>query len=251
MSDKFENVEVVLFDLGDTLIHGNFTAGAVDSVWEDIYRELINPAAAADVPTLSVLRAAWREHVQTAMARTWSEKTEEELEFLPLIQRAFRAARMPQADDLAFLRQVVTLEHQLLYSRVVQVAPEALTTLQELNERGYRLGLVSNFCNLPEVAYANIKEVGLLDYFERAVLSCEAGWRKPSPRIYELICQQLAIAPERCLFIGDRLIEDILGPQRLGMRAVQTTQFRQEDPNPDITPDAVISTVEEILELLR
>ena len=87
---------------------------------------------------------------------------------------------MPQAEDEAFLRQVVALEHRLLYERVVAVAPEALSTLTELKRRGYRLGMVSNFCNLPEVAYENIEQVGLLARFDAAVLSCEVGWRKPS-----------------------------------------------------------------------
>ncbi len=242
-------LKAVLFDLGDTLIHGNFTAGQTESVWEDIYRELINPQAAADIPELAQIRAAWQQHVQRAMARTWREKTEEELEFLPLVRQAFEAAGLPQTDD-AFLREVVALEHRLLYERVVEVAPQALSTLGELKRRGYRLGLVSNFCNLPEVAYANIQQVGLLQYFDQTLLSCELGWRKPSPRIYQAICERLAVAPTECLFIGDRLIEDVQGPQQAGMRAVHFTLFRQEEPNPTIQPDATIASFEQLLELL-
>ncbi len=247
---QFENVKAVLFDLGDTLIHGNFTAGATESVWEDIYRELINPANQPGTPNLAALREAWQEHVQAAMARTWREKTEQEVEFLPLIQQAFRAAHLPQADDLPFLRQVVAREHQLLYARVVEVAPEALATLQELKQRGYRLGLVSNFCNLPEVAYENIRQIHLLDWFDAAVLSCEIGWRKPSARIYRTICDRLEVDPADCLFVGDRLIEDIQGPQRLGMRAVHSVQFRQEETNPAIQPDATIHRLDELTSLL-
>lgn len=245
---KFENVRAVIFDLGDTLIHGNFTAGATESVWNDIYSQIINPAGEASVPELRLLRAAWHEHVQSAMARTWREKTEQEVEFLPLVRQAFQAAGIPGDDT--FLRQVIGLEHRLLYERVVSVAPEALATLQELRERGYRLGLVSNFCNLPEVAYENIRRVGLLDYFDQTILSCEIGWRKPATLIYRQMLERLDVPGAATVFVGDRLIEDIQGPQRLGMRAVQTVQFRQEEPDTAVTPDAVIGRLDQLLGLL-
>ncbi len=243
-------VRAVIFDLGDTLIHGNFTAGATEEVWDEIYCRLINPAAAPHIPPLADLRRAWRDYVQVAMARTWREKTELELDFLPLIQSAFQAAGMPQAGDTSFLRQVVALEHSLLYDRVVQVAPDAIATLTELKRRGYRLGMVSNFCNLPEVAYENIRRIRLLDLFDHTILSCEVGFRKPSPRIYDFICQRLAVEARSCLFVGDRLVEDVAGPQRAGMFAVQSTQFRHEEEPATILPDAVILTLSGLLDLL-
>lgn len=243
-------ISAVIFDLGDTLIHGNFTAGQTESVWEEIYRQIINPQGLRDVPELAHIRRAWQEHVQSAMARTWREKSEKEVDFLPLIQRAFEAAGHKRGNDPAFLREVVALEHRLLYERVVEVAPQAIATLGELKKRGYRLGLVSNFCNLPEVAYANIAQVGLLELFDQSVLSCEVGWRKPSPNIYQAICERLEIAARECLFIGDRLIEDVQGPQKAGMRAVHFTLFRQEEPDPIIQPDATISNFEQLLDLL-
>lgn len=250
MPEKFENIRAVIFDLGDTLIQGNFTAGAIDDIWEEIYRQLINPAQTDAVPELARLRAAWHEHVQSAMARTWREKSEQEVEFMPLVQRAFRAVGMPQAEDPQFLRQVISLEHRLLYERVVSVAPDALSTLRELHRRGYRLGLVSNFCNLPDVAYENIGQVGLLEFFDQTILSCEIGWRKPARLIYQEMINRLGIPPKAVLFVGDRLIEDVQGPQKLGLRAVQTWQFRQEEPRPEIKPDAIIDRLEQLLALL-
>lgn len=250
--EKLETAKIkaILFDLGDTLIHGNFTAGQTASVWEEIYARLINPQADPAIPSLAQIRSAWQIHVQSAMARVWKEKTEQELEFLPMIQRAFEAAGLERASDPLFLREVVTLEHHLLYTTVVEVAPLAISTLKELKQRGYRLGLVSNFCNLPEVAYANIAEVGLLQYFDRTLLSCEFGWRKPAPSIYQAMCDMLEVEAAGCLFIGDRLIEDVQGPQRAGMQAAQFTLFRQEEPVPAIQPNAVLSNFDELLELL-
>src|SRR4051812_30241348 len=92
-------IKAILFDLGDTLIHGNFTAGQTESVWEEIYKQLINPQADPAIPTLPQIRSAWQTHVQSAMARVWQEKIEQELEFLPMIQRAFEAAGLARASD--------------------------------------------------------------------------------------------------------------------------------------------------------
>lgn len=250
MPEKFQNIRAVIFDLGDTLIHGNFTAGATDTIWEEIYSQLINPAQEVTIPELALLRAAWQEHVQTAMARTWREKIEQEVEFMPLVRQAFRSAGMPRADDDAFLREVIGLEHRLLYERIVSVAPEAISTLRELRQRGYKLGLVSNFCNLPEVAYENIRQVGLLEYFDQTVLSCEAGLRKPALALYQQMLDRLDVPGEATIFVGDRLIEDVQGPQKLGMRGVQTRQFRQDEPNPQIKPDAIVDRLDQILDLV-
>ena len=245
---KSEQVQAILFDLGDTLIHGNFTAGATYSVWQDVYRQLINPTGSANLATLDQLYDAIQQHVQPAMARTWREKTEREVEFLPLMQTAFRAAGLPQAEDLDFLRKVAALEHQLLYASIVEVAPDALSILGELKQRGYKLALVSNFCNVPEVVYANLQQVGLLEWFDVVIVSCEFGWRKPSPRIYQAACERLQIAPAEGLFVGDRLVEDIQGPQQFGLQAIQTVQFHQEPPRDDIIPDGIITHLSELLE---
>ncbi|TMD41339.1 MAG: hypothetical protein E6I88_07905, partial [Chloroflexi bacterium] len=35
--------------------------------------------------------------------------------------------------------------------------------------------------------------------------------------------------PSAALFVGDRVREDVEGPKRLGMRAVLTREWRQED----------------------
>ncbi len=253
---NLSNVRVVLLDLGDTLIHGNFTAGDSQAVWEEIYARLILSEAVQGanyiVPPLEKIREAIAEHVSRAMANIWRDKTEEEQDILVLFKAAFEAAGLPRAAEPEFLRQVISLEQELLYARIVEVGPTALSTLEELRQRGYRLGLVSNFCNLVDVVYLNIDRLGLLQYFEQSVLSCEVGWRKPSPRIYAAICEKMAVVPENCLFIGDRLIEDIRGPQQAGMRAILTQEFRQEEPNSsNIQPDAVITRLDQLLDLLE
>jgi HAD superfamily hydrolase (TIGR01509 family) len=243
-------VKAVLFDLGDTLIHGNFTTGETDHIWEEVYGCLINPNNNVSLPTLAVLRRSIEANVGRAMAHTWKYKTEKELDVLELFRAAFNEAGFELDDEDSYLRDVIALEHRLLYQRVVQVGPGVLNTLEELKRQGLLVGLVSNFCNLPEVVTENLTQIGLLHHFDRVAISCEVGWRKPSSHIYAAICERLEVAPEECLFVGDRLIEDIRGPHAFGMRAILSHEFRQEEPTEEIRPDGVITRIEQTFEYL-
>ena len=53
--------------------------------------------------------------------------------------------------------------------------------------------------------------------------------------------------PQHAVFVGDRLVDDIGGAQAIGMRAVLTHQFRQEDASAsDIEPDGLIRRLAEL-----
>jgi len=58
------------------------------------------------------------------------------------------------------------------------------------------------------------------------VLSYEAGFKKPDPRIYQRALQAAQCQPEECIFIDDR--EDFLAPARaLGMTTVLAHSSKQ------------------------
>jgi putative hydrolase of the HAD superfamily len=91
---------------------------------------------------------------------------------------------------------------------------------------------------------------GLDRFLDASVFSSEAGWRKPDPRIFREAMNRLKAEPAETVFVGDRLYDDISGAQAVGMRAVQTRQFRQE-ADPDFHPDAVIDHISELPALLE
>lgn len=245
----FEQIKAVAVDLGDTLISIQATPTELAQVWTDIYAQL-QANGEPNLPPLSLVRQAIDEHVRKQMQLTWREKTEAELDITELFTNALRAAGMPRADEVDFVRQLITLEHQSVW-KYVKVGPQALSTLQELRKRGYKLGLVSNFCNLTDVIYNTLEKLGLLPLFDATVISCEIGWRKPSPRIYAEIVRLLQIEPQQILFVGDRLIEDVVGPHQAGMQAVLTHETRQEDmAESEIVPELIIKNFVDLLQYL-
>lgn len=81
-----------------------------------------------------------------------------------------------------------------------EVWDEALAALLRRLRGHVKTAIVSNAW--PE-ARARIAEAGKLDIADEIVLSCEAGYAKPDPRIYQAALRQLAAAPGDALFIDD------------------------------------------------
>lgn len=245
----FEQVKAVAVDLGDTLISFQATAAQIEQVWIDIYAQL-QADGEQGLPPLAEIRQALDEYVRKPMRLTWSDKTEAELDIVELFTNAMRAAGLPRHHEADFIRRLITQEQQLVW-QYVKVGSQVVSTLQELRRRGYKLGLVSNFCTLPDVIYGTIEKLGLLALFDATVISCEIGWRKPAPQIYADIVQKLKVEPQQILFVGDRLIEDVAGPHQAGMLAVLTHETRQEAvADTDIVPDLIIKNFADLLKYL-
>jgi putative hydrolase of the HAD superfamily len=107
---------------------------------------------------------------------------------------------------------------------------DAASRVEAFRRAGYRLAAVSNTTTRPALLEAFLAEVGLLPLFETVVFSCVVGVRKPHPDIYGAALSALDIDAGQVVFVGDRVREDVRGPRSLGMRAVLTHEFRQEDP---------------------
>ena len=63
---------------------------------------------------------------------------------------------------------------------------------------------------------ARISRAGMLDITDEIVLSCEAGYAKPDPRIYHAALRQLAASPSSALFI-DNTPGHVAAARKLGM----------------------------------
>ena len=81
----------------------------------------------------------------------------------------------------------------------------------------YKIGLLSNASdNWLDELFAPW-QVGL---FDQIVLSCDVGYVKPDPRIYQAMLEKLDCLAEECLFIDDR-ITFCQGAEAVGIRALQ------------------------------
>ena len=105
------------------------------------------------------------------------------------------------------------------------IDPVALSVLRQLRERGCRLAIVSN-CMAEDVAAW--PECAASACFDAAVFSCEVGAAKPEPRIYAEALRRLGVEAVHAAFIGDGGDDELLGAERAGLHAAQSTWFRGE-----------------------
>lgn len=102
-------------------------------------------------------------------------------------------------------------------------------TLIELRNRGYKLGILSN--GNSKLQHKKIDLVKMDELVDEILVSSDAGYPKPDPRVFQIIANRLNVKCEECAFVGDTFSTDILGAHRAGMLPIIffTDQFRYCD----------------------
>jgi putative hydrolase of the HAD superfamily len=120
-----------------------------------------------------------------------------------------------------------------------ELSPGAARAVQELAARGVTLGIVSNTGRTPGVVLRQVLErYGLLDYFGAISYSDEVGIRKPAAEIFEVTLARAGVGAAEAVHIGDNPDADVVGAQRIGMRAAHYTAGVRE---PAARADLVIA----------
>jgi putative hydrolase of the HAD superfamily len=216
----------VLFDYGHTLIYFDERPhSALVDAYEKVNR-LLADRLEREVPAAQVLIEKVSKTVDDEIQRDYEAGRPEEVEIAAIYDAALRGLGLELEPEL--IEQVMELEQEG-WLKSVHVGPDVVRTLGELRRRGLRLGVVSNAAYRPRLMKQQLAALGLQDYFDAVTFSSEVGVRKPHPKIYADALMKLGIEPVRALFVGDRVREDVQGPKSLGMRAVLTREWRQED----------------------
>jgi HAD superfamily hydrolase (TIGR01662 family) len=239
-------LQAILLDFGHTLVNYEADEAALLESYKDIHAYL-GMVGISREPIPDNLMMQVFKRLSEVITRSYVEGQIEELDCVALYDDAFRHFGYHLDRDL--LHRVLELDHRALASQF-EVPDATLRTLRGLREQGYHIGIVSNATPIGKVMRHDLEVLGLSGLVDAAAYSSEVGVRKPHPRIYLSVTEELGIAPEACVFVGDRVKEDILGAQALGMRAILTHEFRQEEVG-DATPAAVITAFPELLDLVQ
>jgi HAD superfamily hydrolase (TIGR01549 family) len=131
-----------------------------------------------------------------------------------------------------------------------RVEREAAQTLRAVQQRGFRIGAVSNGSD-DWNAQRLIDRARLRRYFELVLTSAAHGWRKPDGRIFQAALDYFHAEPGEAVMIGDSYEADILGAGALGIRTMWITKrAATADVRPTTEPDATLRTLKEIPGLL-
>jgi putative hydrolase of the HAD superfamily len=98
-----------------------------------------------------------------------------------------------------------------------ELFPDVHDVLAELRERGYRLGLISNWDSR---LISMCQRLGLTAYTEFILASAATGMEKPDRRIFEIALSTAGVRPERAVHVGDDYQADVTGALGAGIDAI-------------------------------
>lgn len=126
---------------------------------------------------------------------------------------------------------------------------DAVQCLEILSKK-YKIGVIANQSLGTEQRLA---EYGLLQYIDMVVASAEEGVSKPDKRIFEIALNRSGCKADDSVMIGDRIDNDIVPANLLGMHTVWVRQsfWRYwKQTNKVEEPDYTVDSLSELCEIL-
>ena len=139
--------------------------------------------------------------------------------------------------DALFAAEAQALGHALDGASVIaclagEIRPDMVAALDQLKSLGFALGCITN--NVPSgkgagMAVSDAKAAAVaavMDRFDHIIESSKAGVRKPDPRIYNMMCEALAVSPPQCIYLDDLGI-NCKPAAAMGMAAIKVASGAQ------------------------
>lgn len=215
-------VEVVLFDLDDTLCA--FVQSS-ETLLADSFR-------AVDVEpffTLAEYQARYSDYIEA------SESVE------ALRANCFADLAAERGHDRETGRELAAAYSELRDYTVAPLpgAAEVVETLEE----SFTLALVTN--GRPSIQNPKLADLPFTDRFETVVFGGHDAPAKPSPAPFHRALDRLDTAPGRAVHVGDSLESDVAGAHAAGVGSVWVRDGA--DTAPDPVPDYTVETLRELL----
>ena len=139
--------------------------------------------------------------------------------------------------DALFAAEARALGHELDGASVIaclsgDIRPAMVNALDVLKSKGFALGCITN--NVPSgkgagMAGSDEKAAAIaavMGRFDHIIESSKAGVRKPDPRIYNMMCEALAVSPPQCIYLDDLGI-NCKPAAAMGMAAIKVASGAQ------------------------
>jgi putative hydrolase of the HAD superfamily len=231
---------LILFDLYKTLIDMSIDEASIES-WSNLalflrYKDIHCDAEA--------LRKTFFLTIQQEYQSRLAETPYPEIDMVTVLRKALAVDQTVDEhvliDALQMLRALITRHFGLF--------PDVLPILAQLKPK-YQLGLVTNAYRL--YAEAEIRMLGLDQWWDVVVMSSDHGISKPAPELFQLALEQLQISPAEAIYVGDSIEHDVAGARNAGLKVVH---IRREDlvaNHSQPLPDWSIQSLDELLSIVN
>ena len=214
-------IEIVFFDAGETIIR---PYPSFPQLFEQICRARGVEVRAADVRAVQERLAPHLvDLAEDSGVSKPSLDAEDSRRFWTFLYERF-LTELGVDDDTLPRELYATFSASSSYKLFDDVRP----VFTELEERGYRLGLISNFEGWLQQILVE-QEVG--ESFDVTVISGVEGVEKPDPAIYHLAVERAGVDPRHCVHVGDSMALDVEPAREVGISAVLLDRVgRYPDP---------------------
>jgi putative hydrolase of the HAD superfamily len=224
-------MRAVIFDWGGTLTPWR----VVDSLttWR-AYTDVLHPEDSERAAALAAKLLAAEE-------AAWTRARDEHLAFT--VAQILEVAGAP-ASEPGFTAYRAAWEH------ATYTDPEVAPLIAELRGKGLRTGVLSS-TSWPAAWHEDVlRRDGVLDLFDARVWSSDLEYTKPHRTAFLAAMAAVGVEdPADCVYVGDRLYDDVSGAKAVGMRAVHIPNSEipayQQVPV-DVEPDAVVHRLSEL-----
>ncbi|GGL40599.1 HAD family hydrolase [Phycicoccus endophyticus] len=208
-------VEAVVFDWGGTLTPWHDVD--LPEQWRVFAREVHGVPVGSSQVSAEDLEQAHRlaERIHAAESAAWRRGRDEHS------SAALSAILAEAGVDAAHDRHHLALAaYRRFWEPHTHTDPQVGPLWTGLRERGIKVGVLSNTIWTREYHREIFARDGVLELLDADRYSSELEHVKPHPEVFREICRALDVQPTRAVYVGDRMFEDVHGPQQVGMRAI-------------------------------
>ena len=197
-------IETVFLDAGGVLVYPN---------WTRICEALARHGVRADPTALAAAEPFAKRRLDVDKTIDATNDASRGWLYFNLVLEAAGVPRSKQTDAALADLHVFHMTNNL-WELVPAGIPDELGALRDA---GLRLVVVSNANG---TLRAHFRRLGLDGYFTDILDSCEEGFEKPDPRLFEIALDRAGATRERTLHVGDLYQVDVVGARAAGIRGV-------------------------------
>jgi FMN hydrolase / 5-amino-6-(5-phospho-D-ribitylamino)uracil phosphatase len=236
----FANIEVISFDLDDTL-YENHTV--ISKAFEKLYGYLCeqHPPIKEQISYQQFLTIA-----EQVLDDPELPKHDLSLLRKKHIERVLIEANCVTNDADLTLAVADAFNYYFYCRQQVTLNPETIPLLRALKS-DYRLATLTN-------GNVSLESIGLADYFDQHFSAFTIGAAKPDAQAFRAVCAHFNIMPEQLLHIGDSFEKDVMGAINAGAQAIwfnpNNAPIQSNLLSATQSPPRQISSLEKFLSLL-
>jgi putative hydrolase of the HAD superfamily len=203
-------VRAVFFDVGNTLLEPHPSVSAV------VREILLDAGHARDLSAIDEiipLVDAYYEDRYREDDTFWTDEEETSQVWVGMYTLLCRRLGIEEDASVVARRVYDEFGHPYRWRPYDDVVP----ALERLSARGIRTGIISNW---DRRLGSILVGLGLHSMLDCVISSAVVGLHKPDPRIFEMACARLDVAPEEAAHVGDHYYADVLGATVAGMTPV-------------------------------